>query len=619
MALRKEPSRRYPGVGSLADDVHRHLESFPVRARKDTASYRTGKFIQRHRLGVAAASFIALAVLGGLGATAWQAHVARAERAKAEQRFNEVRELAHSVLFEYHDRIAALPGATQVRQLLVTDALKYLNNLSREAGDDQGLLREVATAYEKVGQIQGNSYYNNLGDTDGAMKSYRESLTIRERLLAANPTNLEIQHELANSHHGLGDMFYSVGDLRAGLASYERAREIREKVIASDKGNVNYRLALAELYSRIGDIKGMEGYANLGDVAGALASYRKAEALLEPTLAADPSNREIKSTVGEVLSHVALLADTSGDIDSALDKGRRAVNLLQELVGAEPNNHSYHLQLLATNACLRYALIDSNQLSESIEHSKANIIDLRAMAATDPKDVQIRRDLGVSYNALGMDLLAIGDVNGALKSHAEALSIAESILASDPTSAEDKSDLAFTVQRLGEAQAAAGDHRAALDNYRRAFSLREPSLAADPSNARVKQDLSGVYADLANALAATGDPTLAEEHFNKAISLAEELAAAAPANVKLHAGLALRYLEGGNFHQHQAEGAQSTSVAKSQWQIARTYFSRSLDLWADLRKQGTLLPNDANRPAEVEQAIVKCDAALNQPALIRSQ
>ena len=85
MALRKEPSRRYASVGQFSEDIRRHLEGLPVIARKDTIQYRSAKFIQRHRIGVAAAALIFVSMTGGVLATLWQAHAARQESAKAKR------------------------------------------------------------------------------------------------------------------------------------------------------------------------------------------------------------------------------------------------------------------------------------------------------------------------------------------------------------------------------------------------------------------------------------------------------------------------------------------------------------------------------------------------------
>src|SRR5262245_56732753 len=53
MAMRKEPERRYQSVEQFSEDVRRHLAGMPVVARKDTFGYRAGKYVRRHKAGVA--------------------------------------------------------------------------------------------------------------------------------------------------------------------------------------------------------------------------------------------------------------------------------------------------------------------------------------------------------------------------------------------------------------------------------------------------------------------------------------------------------------------------------------------------------------------------------------
>jgi eukaryotic-like serine/threonine-protein kinase len=189
MALRKEPLRRYASVEQFAEDIRRHLEGLPVIARSDTFSYRAGKFMQRHKAGVAAAALILLSLIAGLITTVWQARRAQAQQAKAERRFNDVRKLANSYLFEFHDAVEKLPGSTEARELVVKRALEYLDSLAREAGDDPSLQQELAAAYLKVGDVQGRPGFPNLGDTAGALSSYRKSLAIR----AALPSFLQVR------------------------------------------------------------------------------------------------------------------------------------------------------------------------------------------------------------------------------------------------------------------------------------------------------------------------------------------------------------------------------------------------------------------------------------------
>ena len=80
-ALEKEPDRRYASASELAADVRRHLANEPVLARAPSTMYRVRKFARRHRVGVAAAALVLLAIVaGGIAATIGLTRAVRAER-----------------------------------------------------------------------------------------------------------------------------------------------------------------------------------------------------------------------------------------------------------------------------------------------------------------------------------------------------------------------------------------------------------------------------------------------------------------------------------------------------------------------------------------------------------
>src|SRR5262249_18004393 len=199
MALRKEPQRRYASVEQLSEDISRHLGHLPVIARPDTTGYRIAKFVARHRTGVAAALLVVISLVAGIVGTSWQARVARAERGRAQQQFNDVRKLATSFLFEFNSSIQSLPGATPARKLLVQRALEYLRKLAQQSAGDPGLQQELAEAYLKVGDLQGNPYEPNLGDTRGAAESYRHALAISAALVRGHAEDAATRRYLARS------------------------------------------------------------------------------------------------------------------------------------------------------------------------------------------------------------------------------------------------------------------------------------------------------------------------------------------------------------------------------------------------------------------------------------
>ena len=104
-------------------------------------------------------------------ASTWQARIARQQRERAERRFNDVRKLANSILFELHDAIVPLAGSTKARELLLRRAQEYLDSLALEAKDDAPLQRERALAYLRIGDVMGGTSQANLGKTARRLKT----------------------------------------------------------------------------------------------------------------------------------------------------------------------------------------------------------------------------------------------------------------------------------------------------------------------------------------------------------------------------------------------------------------------------------------------------------------
>ena len=181
-SLRRNPAERYQSTAQFAQDIRNHLQQMPVTARPDSPAYRAGVFFRRNRAITLAAGGAASVLFLITVFALWQAARARAEHQRAEARFTEVRKMSNALLFEVQDALAPLPGTTPARRLLVNKALDYLTILSKEATANQDLQRELAAGYLRVGHLQGNPNLPNLGDAEGALRSYRRAQTLLEAL-----------------------------------------------------------------------------------------------------------------------------------------------------------------------------------------------------------------------------------------------------------------------------------------------------------------------------------------------------------------------------------------------------------------------------------------------------
>src|SRR5262249_37835544 len=68
-ALEKDRARRYASPAELGSDITRYLRNEPVQARPPSTLYHARKFVRRHRLGVAAAGAVGVALLAGIAGT----------------------------------------------------------------------------------------------------------------------------------------------------------------------------------------------------------------------------------------------------------------------------------------------------------------------------------------------------------------------------------------------------------------------------------------------------------------------------------------------------------------------------------------------------------------------
>ena len=221
MALRKEPSRRYGSAQQMVEDIGRYLDGRPVLAAPDRWSYRAKKFARRRWGTVATTIALILVLAAGVVTTAYQAR-------RAERRFNDVRKLAGSVVGEIYDAIADLPGSTAPRQLLVKRALEYLDSLAAEAARDVALQRELADAYEKIGDVQGNPYGANLGDVAGAAATAQKLVQLRRSVYDAQRDAWTDANALAMAHSKVGDMAFAVGKYGDAVDAYRLGLAVLE-------------------------------------------------------------------------------------------------------------------------------------------------------------------------------------------------------------------------------------------------------------------------------------------------------------------------------------------------------------------------------------------------------
>src|SRR5262249_7675897 len=142
--------------------------------------------------------------VSAMGVAETKAGEADDQRQLAERRLADLVELANRSAFDIQGAIERLPGATEARRRIAATTLEFVDRTYGEAGDDPRVLRVLATAYSRVGDVQGRPLQPNLGDTAGALASYRKAEAILTRLAARETEGILLQHERIDLSNRIG-------------------------------------------------------------------------------------------------------------------------------------------------------------------------------------------------------------------------------------------------------------------------------------------------------------------------------------------------------------------------------------------------------------------------------
>lgn len=453
MTLHKEPERRYAAADLLAEDLRLYAAGRPVMARPATRGYLIAKFASRNKASVAALVLVLIALLGGVAATTWQARI-------ANRRFNDVRQLAHGVLFEYHDAIEPLPGSTPVRQKMVKDALVYLDKLSHETGDSS-LQRELVESYVKIANVQGNAYYSNLGDTAGALASVRKAVYEGERLAERDASGLN-QRALAAAYAAEADILYGTNNLAGANKEYAKAVTLAEAAVRNLPPDLDTRQQLSGMLRNWGDLGGGEGLANMGKAQEALARYRRSLDISTQLVREYPGSAVAMKELYASRLALAQAETTAGHRAAAEEQTRGALTMIRQIAAADPVNTSDQVEIANVSTRLAQVLEDNAKAKEAVPLTLSALSILQTQVQADPANQMLRRNLGMTELHVVNALRKSGDLSGALAHAQKALVLSQKLSDTDLRNNENLSDVANCHLKLAQVQTETRDYPAGL-------------------------------------------------------------------------------------------------------------------------------------------------------------
>ncbi|HMB92312.1 MAG TPA: tetratricopeptide repeat protein, partial [Rhodothermales bacterium] len=399
--------------------------------------------------------------------------------------FNDVRTLANTLLFDLHDELRDLPGATSARQKLVSRALLYLDNLNREAGNDPSLQLELAEAYSQVGQIQGNPHYTNLGDLAGARESYEKALALHEALWQHDTTNTAVQQALANSLGHLGVVTSWMG---------EEAETPRRRALALLTPLTTPTALNPEVLHDMGRIRSKLGWGIIfdGRYDEGLAHLDTAVVILETLAQQEPDNLALQLHLWRAYSYQADGLSFSGRQRPLLDlMTEKGLPLLERLSQKHPNHTRVLYGLHICYGYLGTAYTHLGQAEENLHTHQTSLHYAEAMVQVDSTNQKGKEAVGRALVSLGMTLAEQGRIDEA--AHTQAIALARAHYDQNHETTEAGNKLALGYRFLCRILVNADRLTEALEPCEESIAIQETVVArSHPSSSATSARLMGI-------------------------------------------------------------------------------------------------------------------------------
>jgi tetratricopeptide (TPR) repeat protein len=226
------------------------------------------------------------------------------------------------------------------------------------------------------------------GDLAGALKSYRDSLAIRDPLAQSDPRNAGWQRDLSVSYDRVGDVQLAQGDLAGALKSYRDDLAIADRLARSDPGNTGWQRDLSISYNKIGDVKAAQD-----DLAGALKSYRDSLAIRDPLAQSDPSNADWQRDLSVSYDRVGDVQLAQGDFAGALKSYRDSLAIADRLAQSDPGNAGWQRDLAMSNGSIAIVLGKMGNGTEALAALGRGHAIMVRLTALSPDNAGWKRDL----------------------------------------------------------------------------------------------------------------------------------------------------------------------------------------------------------------------------------
>lgn len=545
-AMAKEPESRYQSMAELRDDLQRFLNGQPILARPVPPSQRLRLWCRRNpRLALALASTIGSLLLGtSVSTVLWLQSATNArqamsladelsvkqqeltsalqtsetQRLQAEKRFAELRKLANELLFEIYPQIEFLENSLAARQAIVTSALSYLDSLSEESHDDLELQAELASAYEKVGELYGVIGNSHFGDKQAGLGNYLKAQQIRQAVFDADPTDPRSNERLAHNHYVIARTLWTNDEIQEAELAFQKSIQLQRAVCEAESQSEDKLNKLATILIDYANVPVWEGQY---DFANEL--FDEAQQILDNLIERNPENGEYKKTVTRLLRAVSRVYGNTGDPEASETALLKAIAIGIDLLALYPDDFSVARSVWISQHLLGELYIKHRVMDKLVLACQESLAFPKSVMEREPDNWFVAVDLANSHFNLARAYRLTDQYEAAIEEAQNAAAVTQRLLASHPQDKEYQRNLAIQLTEVARGLLELNQYAEVLEPAQQAIDILEELVSQRSGSNFNKYDLSIAHRVAAQANHYLGNRDQAIGSINRAITLITEL------------------------------------------------------------------------------------------------
>jgi eukaryotic-like serine/threonine-protein kinase len=395
-AMERDRERRYETPNGFVMDLERHLANEPVLARPPSTRYRMGRFVRRHRSGVAFAAVLVMLLAGFGVAQTMQAARIRQARDLAETRRGQAEGLIDFMLGDLRNKLTPL-GRLDVLGDVGAQAAAYFAALPEDEFSEDELLSRSRALYQ-IGEVRLNE-----GNSEGAMVAFRESLRLADALSRRAPQDPDRLFGVGQSHFWVGFAAWRNNDLDAAEPHFQSYLRVAEQLAAQQPDNDDYRMELGYAHSNLGSLREARG-----DLTGAAHEFRLTLDVIGALVARNPANVDRLGDLAETHNTLAVVYRRSGDYTSALAEHERELEIKREILSQQPTHAHWRFRHAIGLLHASMVQLSMGDAAEAAEQRTIAMATLDSLVARDPSNVNWLRESAYAGRRLGYALALTG-------------------------------------------------------------------------------------------------------------------------------------------------------------------------------------------------------------------